>query len=305
MADLGLLVAGLALPVVRMSSMGGISGGAYSIIESIMALLKSGQWLLALVILSFSVIFPGIKITLLLMIWLKGFSVEGRFRIMRILHQLSKWSMMDVFVVAVLVGTIRLGLLADAAIEPGIYFFAGAILLSMILIFAMSRLAIGHRIIEYIPRKPGWASSMVALLVIPLFVIGLILPIMEVEKWLFWDRDYSILSACLVMATDGNYGMALLFFFLVVLFPLFKITSVFFLGLVPENWRWQHHLESVVLYLDEWAMSDVFALGLIVAVFKISDVVGVEIRAGLWLFFSALVLSYFSSLFMGRARRYR
>ncbi len=48
--------------------------------------------------------------------------------------------MLDVFVVALLVVTIKLGILADVEVHAGVYFFAAAVLASMAASLLMSRL---------------------------------------------------------------------------------------------------------------------------------------------------------------------
>jgi paraquat-inducible protein A len=45
----------------------------------------------------------------------------------------SKWSMLDVFVVALLVVSVKLGSLAQAHVELGIYAFAASVVLTMLL----------------------------------------------------------------------------------------------------------------------------------------------------------------------------
>lgn len=53
-------------------------------------------------------------------------------RMAAVVDGLGKWSMMDVLVVALLVLTAKSSGLANAASAPGVYCFAGAVLLSMI-----------------------------------------------------------------------------------------------------------------------------------------------------------------------------
>jgi paraquat-inducible protein A len=48
--------------------------------------------------------------------------------------------MLDVFVVAVLIVTVKLGALADIEIEPGMYFFTAAVVLLMLITSVMVRL---------------------------------------------------------------------------------------------------------------------------------------------------------------------
>jgi paraquat-inducible protein A len=47
------------------------------------------------------------------------------------MHLLGKWSMLDVFVVAVLVVTVKLGAMASVEARYGIYAFTAAVFLTM------------------------------------------------------------------------------------------------------------------------------------------------------------------------------
>ena len=47
------------------------------------------------------------------------------------IHEYGKWSMLDVFVVAVLVVAVKLGAIADVEMRFGLYAFAASILLTM------------------------------------------------------------------------------------------------------------------------------------------------------------------------------
>jgi paraquat-inducible protein A len=47
------------------------------------------------------------------------------------MHLYGKWSMLDVFVVAVLVVAVKLGAIADVEMRFGLYAFAASVLLTM------------------------------------------------------------------------------------------------------------------------------------------------------------------------------
>lgn len=90
--------------------------------------------LLFVLILTFSVLFPLIKIGLLF--YLQFSSRVSRSRHQKLIHVLDivgKWSMLDVFIVAVLLVSIKLGPMADVTVHYGVYLFSAAILLMMLL----------------------------------------------------------------------------------------------------------------------------------------------------------------------------
>jgi paraquat-inducible protein A len=300
LADLALLAAGLVVPVVRFSQMAGYSRESYSVLGSVKALFESGDHFLSFVIFFFSAVFPILKLIAVLILWHRRLERARRIHILGRLRLLSKWSMVDVFVTVVIIGTIRMGFLANARLQLGIYLFAGAVLFSLLLIFTTAHQA--QAFVDHAPvrEEPGLLSAILALAGILFFVLGTLLPLMEVEKWIFWKKEYSIASACLQMADEGEILLAVLFFILVVLLPLLKLLGLFILGFMARaGWRYWK-IESLLLQLDDWGMADVFALGLAVASIKIGGLADIEPRIGLWFFAAAVLLSVASSWRMRR-----
>jgi paraquat-inducible protein A len=103
-----------------------------SILTTVRDLGASGDTLLAAIIATFSIVVPLTKVALLTVVsWHAG--PRWRRRGLRMLHAIGKWSMADVFVVAVLVAFLALNKDAhsDAEIGLGLYFFAAYCALSM------------------------------------------------------------------------------------------------------------------------------------------------------------------------------
>jgi len=102
------------------------------VIGSIIKLFESGDSVVALVILIFSVIIPLLKVFSLLFI---SIFIEHHFaeRIVKFFKAIGKWSMVDVFVVAVFLVylTANKGEVSRAEVEVGLYFFLAYVLISM------------------------------------------------------------------------------------------------------------------------------------------------------------------------------
>ena len=103
-----------------------------SILSTICALIHAGNIVLALLIAIFSVVLPLAKM-LLLTIGLSGHFPSARERIRGWLHAIGKWSMADVFAVAVLVAYLASNTDAYSRADVGIgfYFFTAYCLLSL------------------------------------------------------------------------------------------------------------------------------------------------------------------------------
>jgi hypothetical protein len=103
------------------------------VIGSIVKLFDGGDIVVALVILLFSVIVPVLKVLSLLFI---SVFMESQFAhsIVKFFKIIGKWSMVDVFVVAVFLVylTANKGDVSRAQVEVGLYFFLAYVIVSMV-----------------------------------------------------------------------------------------------------------------------------------------------------------------------------
>lgn len=121
------LIAGIILPVLRVKKLFMFTD-EISLAHGIYTLWKTDEFLLAAVVMVFSVLFPVLKQFEAYRLWRRISIYDARFdsRLRRV-EWLSKWSMVDVLVVALVVLTVKAHKLANATSEPGLYFFAGAL----------------------------------------------------------------------------------------------------------------------------------------------------------------------------------
>ena len=125
-----LLITGLFLPVLTLKEML-VMKSTFSILSGIANLWKEKQPFLAAIIVLFSVIFPIIKLGTLSCIWGIRLTDRQRMTLLHWLELLGKWSMLDVFVVAVTVVAVKFGFLIHAEPRVGVYVFASSILTAM------------------------------------------------------------------------------------------------------------------------------------------------------------------------------
>ena len=123
MLSLGALGLGLVLPVVRVDKFF-IFTDRVSIWDGITLLFRDGEYFIAIVVLVFSIIFPLIKLEQAHRLWRRIDVHSDRFdQRIRWLGWLSKWSMVGVFVIALIVFSVKASAIASATTEPGLYFF--------------------------------------------------------------------------------------------------------------------------------------------------------------------------------------
>lgn len=137
------LLAGLSLPIltVEKTVFWRHWENHYSVFVGVAELAKGGDWLLAFILFFFSMVFPFVKLFTLATLWYSKRTNKERERALRWLDILGKWSMLDVFVVAILVVAAKLRGLTQVQPRIGIYVFCLAIILSMFATTAVEKLA--------------------------------------------------------------------------------------------------------------------------------------------------------------------
>ena len=137
------LVKGLTLPTLSMKELV-FWRHDFSVLTGIQSLYQEKYYFLAGLIFFFSVVFPAIKLLTLTCVWFAPISERTRSACLRCVELLGKWSMLDVFVVAVTVVITKMSGLIKAEPHIGIYVFAFSVLLSMLTAFTISRLSKKH-----------------------------------------------------------------------------------------------------------------------------------------------------------------
>ena len=140
---LPLLVAGLVMPAISITKLF-VFTDTYSIAGTVFKFWSGGNYLLFVVVLFFSLLFPAAKIIIALWAWVVGSGAkEGETlrRLCRLFAAISKWSMLDVFIVALTVLAVEGSLIAAADVHLGIVLFAASVVLSTLAIQRLSRRA--------------------------------------------------------------------------------------------------------------------------------------------------------------------
>jgi paraquat-inducible protein A len=108
-----------------------------TIIGGVVELINAGSWPIALIIFTASIIVPVLKVLALGWLCLRvgknsEVSHRSRIRLYRIIEFIGRWSMVDVFVVAILVALIRAGNLMSINPGPAALAFAMVVILTML-----------------------------------------------------------------------------------------------------------------------------------------------------------------------------
>ncbi len=138
---LACLVVGLTAPLLTLEKMYFFEN-TVSLLSTIKELFEQGEWFLFVIIGFFSLCVPLLKITSLLLILNLSYP-KGSFldNVLHVIEIIGKWSMLDVFVVALLLVSVKLGALAKVEVHYGLYAFALSVLLTIGLSYWISQLS--------------------------------------------------------------------------------------------------------------------------------------------------------------------
>lgn len=141
-----IFVAGLVSPIMTISKFLVVSN-TFSIVSGIHELLLNGRYFLFVLVGLFSVVLPMLKLYVLFCLTGDMTADPSRLRrYLHLMHSYGRWAMLDVMVVAILIVTVKLGVVASVEVHYGLYLFGAAVLL-------MS--GITHWIVRLLDPRPG------------------------------------------------------------------------------------------------------------------------------------------------------
>jgi paraquat-inducible protein A len=122
-------------PITIITSLGKVQSD--TIISGVIYFIKTGMWPIALIIFTASIIVPILKLLalsyLLLSVRQKSqWRPDERTRLYRITEVVGRWSMVDIFVLSILVALARLGYFATVEVGPAAVYFAAVVVITML-----------------------------------------------------------------------------------------------------------------------------------------------------------------------------
>lgn len=120
---------GVSLPIIKLERFYFFTD-AHSLLSMVGGLFSEGELLLGLIILTFSVVLPAVKIAALGLLLARGADKARPAFIGGLVGAIGKWSMLDVLLVAVVIFAVRTSGVGTAFSQPGLYFFTAAVVLT-------------------------------------------------------------------------------------------------------------------------------------------------------------------------------
>lgn len=121
-------------PIMKATSLGRAQED--TILTGVVYLFESGMWPLAVIVFVASVVVPVAKIVSLAALvlsvrWKSRWRPRDRAATYRIIELVGRWSMVDVYVVTILVALVHMGTLANVEVRFGAIFFAAVVVLTI------------------------------------------------------------------------------------------------------------------------------------------------------------------------------
>ena len=123
-----------ALPIMDTSSL--FDAQQDTILSGIIYLWKTGSWVTALIVFVASIVTPLVKLIALTALLISAqrkatWRPHARSRVYRILSLVGRWSMLDIFVVTVLVALVQIQSIAVVTAGPGAFAFGAVVVLTI------------------------------------------------------------------------------------------------------------------------------------------------------------------------------
>ena len=122
------------LPITITSALG--SRQTDTILSGVIYFMKSGSWEIAAVIFIASVFIPFAKLVILIFLLLSvhfrsAWRPRDRTVLYRLTEMVGRWSMVDIYVVTILVAMVKLGIVATIEAGPAAVYFAAVVVITM------------------------------------------------------------------------------------------------------------------------------------------------------------------------------
>jgi len=269
----------------------GLSTKTYSLPYSVQMLWESKLYVLAVVVVAFSVVFPFIKLLVLGAILTGKARGERARALLGFVERFGKWSMLDVFLVCLMLALANDQLLVDAVPRVGILYFTAAITLSMVASGWMQA-QMGHSPLRSVPHAASlWRFVLGQWLLLLLLVGALLVPFLEIDDWLFSDHPVSIAIAIAGLWETGAQVLAIAIALFLVVAPVGSgLLTIYVLARLRRGRAAQPERRLLGL-LRHWEMLDVFALAL--GIFLVEGRAFVKTELSWGAFLLALLLIFY------------
>lgn len=283
----------------------GFSSAPYTLFSSIQMLWEAKLYVLVVLVVGFSVIFPFIKLAILADVCASAHGIVNarKLRRLRMVEHLGKWSMLDVFLVCLVLILTSNQLLVGARPLIGIPLFVTAILFSMSAGELLAAALLPSTTKSHGTYRPSWFTGF-WLVISGLALAGTLgAPFLQISDWKLSDSNYSVISIIPALWQQKSPVSSIILCLFLVIFPLLN----WFVSILL--WRCSRQgkaVESILRrqhFLRRWSMLDVFGLALAIFLIEGDYLMSTEVRLGGFCLLLLLLLQQIFQLVVGKPSR--
>ncbi len=287
------------------------SNDVYSLFGAVKMMWGYNLYIIAILIVGFSIIFPFVKLIALFYICFIIKESKARYRTIRIIESFAKWSMLDIFVVCILLVLTNNQIFVSSKPEIGVYYFLLAIFISIICAILVDHLCeqtypVSSKRIDarrrFISEKFSVLEKALMIILqlvsIVFFVFAITDNYIQISDFFLIENSYSIFQTCLSLKPISLI-LAWFVAFVLIICPIIYFNYLFIFWTTPYYPVFHIRIMKVIRKLYQFMMLDVFCLALILFLMESNIIIGTESRAGLYMLVSFVFMSFFFPVFVG------
>ena len=278
----------------------------YSLPHSVTLMWHEKLYFISILILTFSIIFPFVKLLSLIAIWFLPWTSKNRERYLHAIELLGKWSYMDIFIVILLLSLTSHQSNIASTVHVGVYFFVGAITLSMItsqIIMTLAR----KQCESELPKKQyskklkwmllnniylGWIVPVLVFASAIALIESLHATFLRISQLFLVSRSYSINQIGIVLKEEKHWVLLTILVGTLFVVPMLRLALLLIAWIIPLHAEAYIKVKQIIDVLSRWCMLDVFGLALFLIATEGKSLVKTEIQPGLYVVILAIGLSY-------------
>lgn len=278
----------------------------YSLPHSVELMWQHKLYFISLLILGFSIIFPFVKLFSLIAVWFLPWKSKNRERYLHIIELLGKWSYMDIFVVILLLSLTSDQSNIASTVHIGVYFFIGAITLSMItseIIMTLARKQCeAEAPVKHFSAKRRWIlfDNIYLSWIVPVLVFASAIALIEslhatflrISQLFLVSHSYSINQIGIVLQEEKHWVLLIILVGTLFVVPMLRLALLLGAWITPLQQQTHVKIKQIIDVLSRWCMLDVFGLALFLITTEGKELVKTEIQPGLYVVVTAIGLSY-------------
>ena len=267
----------------------------------------SHLYVIALLILFFSIIFPLFKLSIMFIVWFRVRTIHRQEKLYHLVQNLGKWSFMDIFIVSLLLAMTNDQAAVSAVPQVGVYFFIAAILLSMVTSELLHRILHSTAIEIGMSAEPanadqvtcplftlrffGWFIGVLLIAAVIALFAAIGFPFLEINQFFLSGYSYDIFESIRAVFNQNQPVVATMLAAFLIVTPSIRVIGTILLWFGACRLGRRLAYVRVLNIFARWSMIDVFGLALILILTEGQDMIRTDVDAGAYMLVAAIALT--------------